>query len=272
MNEQAPSRTALVTGASAGIGTAFAHVFAEHGFEVVLTARRADRLEKLAAEISARYGRRAFVVPADLADPQAPARMVGELEERGLSIDALVNNAGYALAGYYASTTWGDQASALQVLVTAPAELTHRLLPGMIARRYGRIVNVASLAGLAPAWRGSTTYGASKAFLIKFSEALALEVAPHNVHVTALCPGYTRTEFHDVMGVRERIDRALPSSLWMDADTVARQGYAAVMAGHSLYVNGSINRGIALASKIVPRRLAAWMAGRVTRHSRPPQP
>jgi uncharacterized protein len=272
MSEQAPARTALITGASAGIGTAFAHVLAEHGFEVVLTARREDRLERLAAEISARHGRRAFVVPADLADPREPARIVGELEERALSIDALVNNAGFAIGPYYARTTWEEQAAALQVLVTAPAELTHRLLPGMIARRYGRIVNVASLAGLAPPWRGSTVYGASKAFLIKFSEALALEVADHNVHVTALCPGYTRTEFHDVMGVRDRLDRALPSYFWMDAETVARQGYEAVMAGRSLYVNGRINRGIAVASRLVPRRLATWMAGRVTRHSRPPQP
>jgi uncharacterized protein len=272
MSAQETVRTALVTGASAGIGSAFVHVFAEQGFEVVLTARREDRLERLAADISARYGRRAFVVPADLADPRACATIVGELEERGIAIDALVNNAGYALGPYYARTSWDEQARALQVLVTAPAELTHRLLPGMIARRYGRIVNVASLAGLAPVWRGSTVYGASKAFLIKFSEALALEVAEHGVHVTALCPGYTRTEFHDVMGVRERIDRALPFYLWMDAETVAREGFEAVMAGRALHVNGRINRSIALASRLVPRRLASWVAGRVVRGSRPPQP
>jgi short-subunit dehydrogenase len=139
-------------------------------------------------------------------------------------------------------------------MVTSVAELTHRLLPGMIARRYGRIINVASLAGLVPGSAGHTLYGASKALIIKFSESLALEAGSENVHVTAVCPGFTYTEFHDVNGTRELVSR-MPRYMWMDAATVARQGYDAVMRGTPVYVNGRVNRTIALIMRYVP----AWM-------------
>jgi uncharacterized protein len=146
-------------------------------------------------------------------------------------------------------------------MVVAVAELTHRLLPGMVDRGYGRIINVASLAGLAPAPAGHTLYPASKAFVIKFSEALAQEVSKHGVHVTAVCPGFTLSEFHDITGTRDKVSR-LPRFLWMDAPAVARQGFGAVTNGTSIYVNGRVNRVIATLVKVVPYRVLA-LVGRM---------
>jgi hypothetical protein len=139
-------------------------------------------------------------------------------------------------------------------MVVAAADLTHRFLPGMVERGYGRIINVASLAGLSPAPAGHTLYAPSKAFLIKFSEALAHEVGKHGVHVTALCPGFTLSEFHDVNGMRASVSR-LPRFLWMDAATVARQGFAAVEEGIPIYVNGRVNRVIATLVRYLPYRV-----------------
>jgi short-subunit dehydrogenase len=244
----------LITGASAGIGEAFAEVFASEGFDVVLVARREERLRALAARLHEQHRVTADVIVADLAEPAAAERIVSELADRGLTIDALVNNAGYGVPGAYVRSPWDRHEAMLHVMVTSVAELTHRLLPPMLQRGYGRIVNVASLAGLVPAPGGHTLYAATKAFLIKFSEALAHEVRPHGVYVTALCPGFTHSEFHDVTGTREQMQR-LPRWMWMDARSVARQGYDAVMAGDPLLVNGRINRTIAALVKVAPRWL-----------------
>jgi short-subunit dehydrogenase len=243
--------TALVTGASAGIGRAFATEFAKYGYNLVLTARREARLQEVAQEIAARHHVGTTVIPADLADPQAPAALMAAIEAKGISIDALVNNAGFGVPGTYAATTWEAQRDLIQVLVTAPSALAHLVLPGMVARRRGHIINVASLAGFLPGTAGSTLYGASKSFMIQFSRALNMEMQPHNVNVTAVCPGYTTSEFHDVMGVREQVSR-MPKMLWMSAEDVAAQGYAAVMRNKPVVVNGALNRGIALLAKYLP--------------------
>ena len=256
------ARTALITGASAGIGKELAEVFARNGFDLVLTARRQDLLEEVAAGLSGRYGRRMYVLAEDLADRDAPARLVDRIHDAGIEIDALVNNAGYGLTGTFATTTWEQQAVFLQVMVVAVAELTHRLLPGMLARGYGRIINVASLAGLVPGSAGHTLYGASKALLIKFSQSLAAEVAARGVHVTALCPGFTYSEFHDVNGTRPLVSR-MPSFMWMDAKTVAEQGYAAVTRGRVVYVNGRVNWTIATLVKYLPD----WLVDRAALRS-----
>jgi len=253
-------RTALITGSSSGIGEAFAEVFAAHGFDLVIVARRDDRLRAVAARIEAQHGRRVHVIPCDLSRRDAPALLCKEIDERELTIDALVNNAGYGVPGMYQASPWERHEATLQVMVVGLAELTYRLLPGMIQRRYGRIVNVASLAGLIPAPAGHTLYAATKAFAIKFSEALSHEGRPHNVRVTALCPGFTMSEFHDVTGTREQV-RQLPNWMWMDAPTVARQGFAAVMQGTPLYVNGRVNRAIALLARYLPQ----WLVMRVGR-------
>jgi hypothetical protein len=245
-------RTALITGASAGIGEAFAHVFAARGFDLVLTARREDRLRALAERLGREHGRAVHVIPTDLSRREAPAAVCAEITARQLTIDALVNNAGYGVPGSFVSSDWARHEAMLQVMVVAVAELTHGLLPGMIERRYGRIINVASLAGLAPAPAGHTLYAGVKALLIKFSESLSQEVERHGVHVTAVCPGFTLSEFHDVTGTRARV-RQLPSWLWMDADAVASEGVDAVMAGRRIHVTGRVNRTIAGLVKYMPQ-------------------
>ncbi|MFC3071236.1 SDR family NAD(P)-dependent oxidoreductase [Phenylobacterium soli] len=245
-------RLALVTGASAGIGAAFAKIFASHGYDLALTARRTDRLETLAEEIRLRHGVETLVVAADLAKAGAADRILGALSAEGRSVDALVNNAGYGLPGTFAETKWEDQAAFLQVMVTAPCELAHKVLPGMVERRFGRIVNVASLAGLVPGAAGHTLYGASKAMLVRFSQSLHLEGEPSGVHVTALCPGFTYSEFHDVNGTRAQVSASTPPWLWLGADEVAAAGYEAVEANRAICVPGAPNKAIAAVAKLIP--------------------
>ncbi|MGQ0736989.1 MAG: SDR family NAD(P)-dependent oxidoreductase [Acidobacteriota bacterium] len=254
---------ALVTGASSGIGAAFAHVLAAEGYALVLTARRPDRLQALARDLEGRHAVRTIVVPGDLAEAGMPGRLVLAAEAAGLPVDLLVNNAGYGVPGRYTSATWEAQHALLRVMVVALAELTHRLLPGMIDRRWGRIINVASLAGLLPGVAGHTLYAASKAFVVAFSESLALEGRPHGVHVTASCPGFTWSEFHDVTGTRERVNR-LPAFMWSSAEAVARESYFAVMAGVPVYVPGRVNRTLGSLGRVLPR---TWVRGLMSRNS-----
>ena len=251
-------RLALVTGASAGIGAAFAQVYAGRGWDVALTARRADRLEELAQDIRRRHGVAVLPVAADLADPAAPQAILVRLADQGRAVDALVNNAGYGVPGHYADTAWAGQGAFLQVMVTAPCELAHRLVPGMAARGFGRIVNVASLAGLAPGGPGATLYAASKAFLVRFSESLHLETRGKGVHVTALCPGFTRSEFHDVMGTRDAADR-LPSFMWQQPESVVREGWAAVTHAKPVCIPGTVNKLTAAAIRPVPQRIQYFL-------------
>ncbi len=234
---------------------------------MVVTARRADRLEALAAELRAAHGVVVHVLPADLADPAAPAALCAALQARGVAVDVLVNNAGYGVPGAYARTEWRRQADFIQVLVTAVAELTHRLLPGMLERRWGRVMNIASLAALVPAAPGHTLYAASKAFLVKFSEALAGEVLTAGVHVTAVCPGFTYSEFHDVTGTRAQMQK-LPRWMWLDSRQVAEESYAAVMAAQPLVVTGRLNRVLAFGAKHLPAVLARAAVARNARHYR----
>jgi len=245
-------RLALVTGASAGIGAAFARILASHGYDVALTARRADRLDRLAEEISLRYGVEALTVAADLAEPEAPGQILDFLTAHGRTVDALVNNAGYGLPGAFLDTRWEDQRAVIQVMMTAPTELAHRVLPGMVHRRFGRIVNVSSLAGLVPGSAGHTLYGAVKAYLVRFSQSLHMETAARGVHVSALCPGFTYSEFHDVNGTRAQITQSTPPWLWLGADEVAAAGYEAAEANRAICVPGAPNKAIAALSKMIP--------------------
>lgn len=244
---------ALVTGASSGIGAAIAREYARRGVPLILTARRIDRLDALAAELRPQVD--VLTLAADLADPAAPATLQAQIAARGLHVAHLVNNAGYGVPGRYLSSDWKTHADSLQVMLNGVCELTHRLLPAMEAAGHGRIVNVASLAGLVPASAGHTLYGATKAFLIRFSECLAMEMEAKGVHVCALCPGFTYTEFHDVNGMRDRVSQ-LPKWIWLDADAVAKLGLDAVERGQRRCVTGGANRLIAAISKYLPDRLA----------------
>jgi short-subunit dehydrogenase len=256
---------ALVTGASSGIGAAIAREYARRGKPLVLTARRVERLEALATELRGLVP--CDVIAADLADPTAPAALFATTQARGLFVDTLVNNAGYGVPGRFLSADWPVHRDFLQVMVTAVAELTHLYLPAMEAAGRGRVLNVASLAGLVPASAGHTLYGATKAWLIRFSECLALESAPRGVHVTALCPGFTYTEFHDVNGMRATVSR-LPRFLWLDSDQVARLGVDAVEAGHVRVVTGTANRIVAWICRYLPDPLVRAIVGSRSRDFR----
>jgi len=244
-------RLCLVTGATAGIGAAFARVYAAQGYDVAITGRRADRLEQLADEIRLRFAAETVVIPADLAEPGAVDAILAAVAAHGRVVDAIVNNAGYAVPGSYVETSWGDQAAFLQVLVTAVAEMSHKVLPGMLERRFGRIVNVASVAGLAPGQAGAALYGAAKALVVKFSQSLRQETLGSGVHVCALCPGYTYSEFHDVTGSRERL-KAVPDWMWLGADEVAAAGYEAAEANRPVCVTGTPNKALVALAKIIP--------------------
>jgi uncharacterized protein len=247
-------KTALVTGASSGIGKAFAELLAAKGYALVLTARRRDRLDQLARQLTAQHGVAAHVIVADLAEPDASARIADAVRAQGLHIDFLVNNAGYGVPGSYLNVAWLDHQRFIQIMMTAVCDLTYRLLPPMLERGWGRVINVASVAGMVPAPAGHTLYGASKAFVIRFSEALASESAPKGVNVTALCPGFTYSEFHDVTGTREKM-KSMPALFWLNADDVVREGYEAVMRGNSVVVNGRIYRLLIWLIGVAPRRL-----------------
>lgn len=248
-------RCALITGASAGIGEALARVFAERGFDLVLTARRAERLEALCKELKQRHGIAARFIAADLAKSGAATELAETLAKDGIVIDALVNNAGYAVPDLYRETDWRAQRDFIQVLVAAPCELTHRLLPAMHARGYGRILNVASVAGFMPGSASHTLYGGAKAMLITWSQALHSEQKGSGVHVTALCPGFTVSEFHDVSGTRGAMNR-LPRFMWLDSRQVALAGYRAAMKNRPICTPGIPYKAISALVRLLPRNTA----------------
>jgi uncharacterized protein len=249
-NEQ---RWAVVTGASAGIGAAFARELAARGYGIVLVARREERLHTLAAEIAQNHRQPTRVVALDLAQLDAPLRLFEFTEREGIAVDVLVNNAGYGVTGHLQQQPWEKHRDFLQVLITSLTELCYRYVPGMQQRRRGFIINVASLAGIMPGSAGHTMYAASKAFVIKFSQSLALENETKGVHVTAVCPGFTYSEFHDVTQSRDVVSK-MPSLLWMSSEDVAREGVEAALRGDVVYVNGRVNKLLAFVGKHLPNR------------------
>ena len=257
-------RRILITGASAGIGAALARTYAANGWDLILTARRVAPLDALAREVEA-MGAQAAVVAEDLSDPAAPQRLVETLAARGLPIDGLVNNAGFSRVTGFLETSLDDHRAMLQVMLTAPVELSRLLLPAMIERRFGRVLNVASLAGTLPATGGDTLYGPIKSFLIKASLGLHLETRGTGVHVTVLNPGYTLTEFHDVNGSRDQVSRAYPGWMWMNAARVARIGHDACEAGRPSVTPGAMNTVLSTLGRLLPERLTL---GAVARHAR----
>lgn len=187
-----------------------------------------------------------------------------------MQVDWLINNAGYGLPGHYQQPDWSEHAAFLQVMVIAPSELAWRLLPGMRARGHGRILNVASLAGFAPGTAGHTQYAAAKAFMIKFSQSLAQENRAQGLTVCALCPGFTRSEFHDVTGTRALMNR-MPDFMWQSAEAVVAEALEALDRGESVRVTGRVNRLIKAALKLLPDRMAERLAsGQAGRYRAPP--
>lgn len=248
-------RICLITGASAGIGAAIAREYAARGWDLALTARREAPMIELATALKNEFGTTSHIFPLDLADPQATQNLMQRLAKKGLQIDGLVNNAGFGHPGNYLDSDWSAHERSLQVMLRAPCELAHALSRGMAERGFGRIINVASLAGHVPGSKGHTTYAAIKSFLIKFSQSLHSELQASGVHVSALCPGFTYSEFHDVNGTREATSR-LPDYMWMSAEEVAESGVEACEAGRAVHITGRVNKGIAIFARLIPERLA----------------
>ena len=254
-------RRVLVTGASAGIGRALATVYAAEGWDLILTARRKDPLDTLADGLEAAHGCDARVIVADLGVEGAVARLVSEIRLLGLTVDGLINNAGFSRTAGFLHTDPDAQQAMIRVMLTAPVALSRALVPDMVERGFGRVLNVASLAGRMPATGGDTLYGPIKSFMIKASQGLWLEMRGTGVHVTALCPGYTLTEFHDVNGTRDEVSTAYPAWMWQTADHVARVGYAACEANRSQVTPGIMNNLMAGLAKHLPDRMALAMVG-----------
>ncbi|KAK0341326.1 hypothetical protein LTR94_026826, partial [Friedmanniomyces endolithicus] len=234
-------RTVVVTGASSGIGEALARTYAANGWNLVVTARRAEALNALAEALKRDFGIVAHVVAEDLSDPAAPERIASRLERQGVRVDGLVNNAGFSRVSGFLETGLEDHRAMIQVMLTAPVALSRLFLPQMKALKFGRILNVASLAGQMPATGGDTLYGPIKSFMIKASQGLHLEVKSAGVHVTTLNPGYTLTQFHDVNGSRDQVSKAYPSWMWMQADRVAEIGYRACEQNRPSVTPGFMN-------------------------------
>lgn len=259
-SEQHTQGWALVTGASAGIGAEFCRQLAARGYSLVLVARREDRLRELAESLEGRHAIKCLPIALDLASPDAAARLAAVLADHAIETEFLFNNAGYGVPGTFTERDWQTHADSLHVMLHSVCELTWRLLPAMQRRQRGFVVNVASLAGLVPAAARHTLYGATKAFLIKFSESLAMENLDRGVAVSALCPGFTHSEFHDVLGTRDQVSQ-MPSWMWMEAADVVRYGIESVTRGppRVIAVPGRANRFIAMLARKLPQRMAlAW--------------
>lgn len=253
--------TALVTGASAGLGRDYARLFAIDGHDVVIVARRRDRLEELARELQGSSGVQAHVVALDLGEPDAARRLVDELQTRAIAVDYLVNNAGIGTNGPFAEADPAKQMQMIQVNVSVLVELTRLLLPDMLARGHGRILNVGSLAGF-QAGPFMATYYATKAFVNSFSEALAYELSGTGVTATVSCPGATDTEFAGHAGNDTSLLFKLGAT---DSMTVAREGYAAMMSGQAMVVHGFTNKVMWQALRVSPRAAVVALAARMNR-------
>jgi short-subunit dehydrogenase len=256
-------RTALVTGASSGIGERLARLLAADGCDLIVVARSAGRLEELAAGLRAAHQVHVGVLAADLTTPAGLLAAEDRLSDASRPVELLVNNAGFGLSGPFAEVPADGAEAQIRLNVLALARLTHAVLPGMLKRGHGGILNVSSVAGvlISP---GGAVYAATKAFVTSFSESLSAEVSGRGVHVTALCPGLTRTEFHD-----EGRDAAAaaPSFAWLDAARVAWAGLDAVAAGRPAAVPGAQYKVVTGLARVVPRRILR-MAGKASRRDR----
>jgi short-subunit dehydrogenase len=241
---------ALVTGATAGLGAAFARELAASGHNLVLVARDEERLRASASELTAAHGVAVEVLRADLVEPNDLAAVVARVASSTDPIDVLVNNAGFGLRDPFEKNSLADEQRMIDLLVTAPMHLTHAALQQMLPRRSGTIVNVASVAAFAP--RG--TYGAAKAWVVSFSRSANVEYRRRGVAVTAVAPGFVRTEFHARMDVHTR---TIPGPLWLDADRVARDGLEDAARGKALSVPSRRYKIIVALARVLPSRLAA---------------
>lgn len=255
--------TAMVTGATAGIGAAFAEHLAQDGYRLVLVARNAQRLADLAVVLTGLGSPHVETIPADLTNPAELEVVTARLGNTDHPIQLLINNAGIGLGKEFLETSTQELIGQLDLNVTAVMLLTHAALPGMTARGHGGIINVASVAGLVPG-RGST-YSASKAWVVSFSEGLSLGLAGTGVRVQALCPGFVRTEFHE----RAAIDMSkTPNALYVDIDLLVRTSLADLRRNNPLSVPGALYKSVAVVTRLLPRGVTRRLAARVNSKGR----
>lgn len=257
MKPDARKGTALVTGASSGIGLELVKVLALNGHDVVLTARSGDPLEALAGLVEGKFAVKATVIPLDLARPGAPDELFRAVSEMGIDVDILVNNAGFGLGGAFADTDINREIEMIELNVSALTHLAKLFLGPMLSRRSGRIMNVASTAGFQPGPLMSVYY-ASKAYVISFSEAIAEELRDTGITVTTFCPGPTATNFANVAGLNN--SRLFKAGGVASAADVSEFAYRAMMAGKRIAIPGFKNNMIAQANRIAPRSLVTRLA------------
>ncbi|CRK57160.1 short-chain dehydrogenase/reductase SDR [Alloactinosynnema sp. L-07] len=249
-------QTALVTGASSGIGADYARAFAAQGADLILVARREDKLAELAAELRSAHGRQVDVVAADLSLPDVGRDVAARVEALGRTVDILVNNAGFATHGALAAADPDRLVEQIQLNCVAVVDLTRRFLPGMTARGRGTVINVASTAAFQPIPH-MAVYGATKAFVLSFSEALWAETRPKGVRVIAVCPGATQTEFFEVVGTDDAAVGPRRTTEQVVATTLRglRRGAPSV-------IDGAANSALARLTRLIPKRLLIAIAGR----------
>ncbi|HTT76016.1 MAG TPA: SDR family oxidoreductase [Candidatus Binataceae bacterium] len=253
--------TALITGASSGLGEVFAYQLARKGYDLVLTARREGRLANVAAKARESGAKRVEIIVSDLSHRDAPAAIIRELEARSLQIDYLVNNAGFGTSGRFNQLPLQRELEEIDLNVSALVALTRLLLPAMVERRSGTIINVASTAAF-QAVPYMSTYAATKAFVLSFTEGVAGELAGTGVKVLALCPGPVKTEFQSV-AKNER--GTVPSFIYLDAETVVAQGIAAAANGRMVHIAGAMNFLTAEFTRLMPRALINQISRRIYR-------
>lgn len=253
-------KTALVTGGSTGIGYELARQFAAHGHDLVLAARNADLLDQAAGKIEGKYGTGVQTIAIDLSDPDAPPQLFDKLSTDNVQVDFLVNNAGFGFGGDFVDTDIERELDMIQVNCASVIHLTKLLLPAMVKRKEGKILNVASTAAF-QAGPGHSIYYASKAFVLSFSEAIAEELSRTGVTVTALCPGPTESNFAERAGTSR--NRLFTQTKVASAEGVARYGYAAMMKGKRVAIAGAQNKLMIHAERFVPRILVTKIAARM---------
>lgn len=256
LSGESMSKTVLITGASSGIGKELARLFAADDHNLVLAARRVDVLETLASELSTKYKIKAHPMGVDLSQPADIDRFFNDLKRKKISIDVLVNNAGFGASGSFTEIDFETQLDQIRVNISALTDLTYRLVPGMIKRKSGGIMNIASVAAFSPG-PYMAVYYATKAYVLSFSTALANELGEKGITVTCVCPGPTKTGFGERANVSQ--NGIFNTPMVMDVEPVARLAFDGFKSGDELVITGVQNKILALASRVAPFRLSAYI-------------